>query len=308
MILRMYLLIVIGNSLYLFHYSCVLVLSTTMPRRLGHGFSRARMSSVAPIVARRLRFARSKSGRSSARAATVAVIRAAAPRYTNRRTGGLLGIERSFLDTAWNGVVISAGAASTGADCELQPSSGCTNSIAVPAQGNGASERAGNRYIVKSIHFSGIIQTTHIADHSDVVDHGGYFFALVQDTQTNASVINSEDVFINPSTIAGSPCLPYPLRNLGNAKRFKILDTCYRAPSGMYAFSDGVSTGSVSPMNMPPVKLSWTGSVPVNCKTVSGTAANVTSVTDNSFHILAYAQTTAFTPIFAGKCRVRFVG
>lgn len=99
--------------------------------------------------------------------------------------------------------------------------------------------------------------------------------------------------------------VPQPLRNLANSKRFRVLASQYIPPGGAYAFNDAAATGSLGPQTAPFVSLSWTGNI--NCDS-KGTTANVTSAADNSLHIVAYAASTTFTPVFNGKSRVRFVG
>lgn len=71
--------------------------------------------------------------------------------FRSLAAGLCLGIETKFLDTAWNGVAINA--STDGAGGELQPSTGCTDCISVPAQGDGESQRDGRKYCVKSIFF-----------------------------------------------------------------------------------------------------------------------------------------------------------
>ncbi len=124
------------------------------------------------------------------------------------------------------------------------------------------------------------------------------------DTQANGVTVSSENVYLNPAT-GSSAILPKPLRNLQYSKRFRILDSAYVPPGGAYAGTDGASTLSISNQVAPCVQLSWKGNITCDC---SGTTANVSAVTDNAFHIIAFAASTARTPVFAGKCRVRFVG
>lgn len=212
-------------------------------------------------------------------------------------------VEVKALDCAWNGVTLAAANSSCNGG-EIQPSSGCTNALSVPAQGDGDSELDGRRYTIKSAWVSGMIATTPVGDAPDVEEVGGYFFALVLDTQTNGTAINSEDVFTNPST-AGPAILPLPLRNLDNTKRFKVLDWQYIPIGDMYASTDGTGTTSYNTQRASIVNLSWKGSLV--CKS-SATSANVTSAADNSLHLIGWAQNTALVPVFYGKSRVRFVG
>lgn len=220
----------------------------------------------------------------------------------NIRTGGFLGIEYKFLDCAWNSVTI--GVSTDGSGGELQPSSGCTSALSVPAQGDGESNRDGRKYTIKSVWVNGSVSTTALTDQADVLDTFGFFFALVLDTQANGVTINSEDVYVNPGT-SGIAMLPQPLRNLQNSKRFKILASQYVPVGGMYASTDGASTSSVSNQQSPTVNLSWKGNIV--CDSI-GTTASIASASDNAIHLLGFAGTSSLTPVFVGKSRVRFVG
>lgn len=99
----------------------------------------------------------------------------------NARIGGFLGIELKFLDCAWNSVALAT--STDGAGGELNPSSGCTLAISVPAQGNGQSERDGQKYQLKSAWVSGNITTAAASDQDDVAEIPGYFIALVQNVR-----------------------------------------------------------------------------------------------------------------------------
>jgi hypothetical protein len=220
----------------------------------------------------------------------------------NKRFGGFLGIEYKFLDTAWNNVTIPV--STDGSSGEMQPSSGCTGAISVPAQGDGESNRDGRKYTIKSVFVSGVVNTNSISDANDASDIAGYYFALVLDTQANGATIVSENVFVNPSTVGGA-MLPQPLRNLQYSKRFKILDSIYVPNTGTYGVTDGASTASLSPMNQVAMKLSWRGNIVCDS---SGTTADVASATDNAIHLIAYGGSSSQNPGFVGKARVRFVG
>lgn len=221
----------------------------------------------------------------------------------NLRIGGFLGIERKFLDTAWNAVSISE--STDGANGEMQPSSGCTGAISVPSQGDGESNRDGRRFVLKSAFVSGVVDTASAGDQADVKSLNGWYFALVLDRQANGATIDSEDIFVNPSSSALG-MIPQPLRNLQNSKRFRILDAKYVRPGGAYAGTDGTATNSIDMQVNPIVKLSWSGNLVVDC---TGTTADVASVSNNALHLVAYNGTASGgAATFTGKARVRFVG
>jgi len=225
--------------------------------------------------------------------------------YRAAVTRNRVGSELKFVDCGFNGITIGAAVALTGAGCELYPNSGISGCISAPAQGDGDQERDGKNYILKSADFSGVVDHFTLSDQPDVYDNGGYFFAMVLDKQTNGLAFNSEDVFLNPINTVGLGCFPYPLRNLTNSKRFKILDSKFVDQKGMFSGSDGTGTLSFGPMTRVPVSLHWKGSIKVS--SLLGTAS-VAAVSDNSISILAYAMNTNFTPTFFGKSRVRFIG
>lgn len=222
--------------------------------------------------------------------------------YKNVRSGGFLGIELKFLDLAWNAVAINS--STDGSAGEVQPSTGCTNCLSVPAQGDGENERDGRKYTVKSIWVSGAIITATQSDQADVLQMRGWYAALVLDTQANGATIVSENVFVNPSTSALS-VLPKPMRNLQYSKRYKILANQYIPPGGAYCGTDGASTVSVNMQQSPCLNLSWHGNLVCETK---GTAANVTNATDNAIHLIMYAGSSTPASTLYAKARLRFMG
>lgn len=243
----------------------------------------------------------SKRSRMSSGAATMQRLRAT--RSRNYRTGGFLGIEYKFLDCAFNGGgTIAASTDATGG--ELQPDSGCTNCISCPAQGDGESNRDGRKYVIKSAWVSGSVDWGVLQDQIDVLPSAGVYMALVLDTQANGATINTEDIFVNPTTQAEG-MIPQPLRNLQNSKRFRILDSKYVSARDLAVGTDGASTMSMVPSSQPVISLSWKGNIPVEC---TGTTADVASVSDNALHVVAFAGTSNYACTFRGKSRIRFVG
>jgi len=222
----------------------------------------------------------------------------------------LEGRELKYLDCAWNAVAIASSTDASG--WVLPPSSGCTNAISVPAQGDTELTRDGLRYSIKNAFLTGTVDVTGLSDQADVVETSGYYFALVLDTQANGAVATSELVYTTPSTLALAN-LPQPLRNLQYSKRFKVLAQKYIQAPGLYAAQDqgGVGAGSLASTSTitnrfrPVLKMGWSGNIDVQCKS---TTANVTSVVDNAIHVIACTGDTTFTPTFVGHSRIRFVG
>lgn len=222
----------------------------------------------------------------------------------NYRTGGLLSIENKFLDTYSDGTAIPAPADCSGG--EMQPAGGCTGCLSAPAQGDSPSQRDGKKIVITSLFLTGNIAYTVATDKGDPVVAPTVFVALVLDTQTNATTINSEDVFTNPNTV--TVVNSFPLRNMSNTTRFRVLKHKTIRPDTVFTSTDGTNTCS-NEANGRPFILSWTGTLPVSFGT--GTTANVSNVVDNSLHIVAFATATApnaLAPTLYYNCRIRFQG
>lgn len=212
-----------------------------------------------------------------------------------RATGGFLGLERKFLDSSKTLTTLPAPADCSGA--ELDPAT--TNQLNAVAQGDGESNRDGKNYVIKSIHFRGVIrepaQTNQVA--TDVIST--YFVAIVQDTQTNAAQLNSEDVFTNPG--ASSSFATSPLRNLQYSKRFKVLKWwrgSLPVPSVTYDGTNVEQTGTEKLLQC---------DIPCNIRVnTKGTSANVTDIVDNSLHVIGFSSQA--TAQLGYNCRIRFMG
>lgn len=218
----------------------------------------------------------------------------------NARTGGLLGIEKKFVDCAV-GAVITAPTAATGG--EFPPGSGITGCYTAPAQGDGPSNRDGNKIVVCEINCIGTIVVPAQINQTTADDSCVVYMALVQDTQTNGAQLNSEDVFSNPSGNAFNAA--NPLRNMSYTSRFKLLaikKKQLRIPTLTYDGTNIEQTGFHSP-----IQLKWKGKIPVTFTTAS-TTADIANVTDNSVQLVGFCSNASMIPAFYGNVRTRFYG
>lgn len=223
------------------------------------------------------------------------------PRRRNIRTAGFIGIEKKFLDCYASAVAIGAAADCSGG--EMQPEGGCTNCISAPAQGDGESNRDGRRIIIKSVFVTGTVGPTGtISDQADVVAPPVVYVALVLDTQANGATIVSEQVYTNPNDT--SLVNAYPLRNLEYSSRYRVVAHKTLNLGPVSVGTDGANTNSEAAQTRPFV-LSWNGNLPV---TFTSTTADVANVSDNAFHIIAFATSTNHTPVISYNSRIRFVG
>lgn len=236
------------------------------------------------------------------KAAFLAAVRAGPARVGGRanrnlRSAGFLGLELKFIDQAGQGLAITAPTDSAGA--EHDPATALC--VGFPGQGDGPSDRDGRTYVVKSIDIAGTIVCQAQANQTAADVAGSVVVFLVQDTQTNAAQLNSEDVFTNPSALA--VVADQPFRNLLHIKRFRILDTArvkLEQPEMVYDGTN-IEQGGVYRS----FKLSWRGNTKV---VATGTGATVASIDDNSFHIIAYASNVNMAPLLNYNARTRFMG
>lgn len=223
------------------------------------------------------------------------------------RTGGLLGIENKFLDTYASAVAIPAPTDCSGG--EIQPEGGCTNCLSAPAQGDGPSNRDGKKIIATSIFLTGCLSYTAQNDIANVYPAPTVFVALVQDTQTNGTAINSEDVFTNPND---TPVVnAFPLRNLENSTRFKVLAHKTIAPGQMSFTNDQANAANSTTcmeVNEKPFILTWKGTMPIRFD--ANTTADIANVVDNSVSLIAFCTSTTQTipVVISFNCRMRFQG
>lgn len=218
----------------------------------------------------------------------------------NVQSGGFLGVEMKFYDTALAPTAILAPTGCAGA--EYDPS--VTSMISTPVQGDTEQNRDGKKIACNSVHIDGVINWPGDATDANVAAGSTVFVALVLDTQSNAAQMNSEDCYKNTS--ASATLAASPQRNLLFGPRFKVLKkrTYTFIPSGTWknGANDFISPGKNT-------IFSW--HVPLNNMIInfnSGTTASIANVVDNSLHVIAYTNDVQQAPTIAYNARLRFVG
>lgn len=220
----------------------------------------------------------------------------AANRAKNARTSGFVDIENKFLDSELTATALTAGWVS------LNPTgTGCTDSISVPAQGDGESERDGRVYHINSVHVKGLI--TKASDESTGSPLGDcpVRVILYWDTQTNASEAVATDIMD-----AGGTTDLLAFRNLQNSKRFVVLKD-----KTMMIRSEHMNEGAVNSFAHSSVQIPFQFNkkfkkpIKVRC---AGTTANVSSVQDNNLGIAAITGDAAQGYQIQYQARIRFTG
>lgn len=191
------------------------------------------------------------------------------------------------------------------AGATLQPTTGCTGCLSAPAQGDGPSNRDGNKIVAKSIFLEGVVIVNDQTAATSPDVSAQVYVALVMDTQSNGASLSSQDVFTNPGgqvVLAASP-----LRNMSYTQRFRIL-AVKRISLKMPPILWNNTAGSEEQAGFhEKFTLSWKGMMPVTFTTGS-TTADIANVTNNSIQLVAFASNLDLVPAITYNCRMRFVG
>lgn len=222
-------------------------------------------------------------------------------RTQNVVNAGLLGVERKFYDTYITSFNIPAPSDCTGG--EANPSS---NSLTVPAQGDGATNREGKQIVGKYLLIKGEVIVSRTEANINPPNGTQVYLACVLDSQTNAETnIDSESVFTNPAGVANLAALP--LRNLTYGSRYKILKDKVFTFNWPNMTQQAANDYSYSGFSIP---FQWY--IPLNNLkinfAVGGTTADVANVIDNSVHMIAFTNSITPQPQLRYNCRFRFIG
>ncbi len=216
----------------------------------------------------------------------------------NKRTGGFLGIENKFMDHTHSAALVTSTNCSSG---EFEH--GTSKALNAIAAGDGESDRDGRQVVVNKIELNCTVTVPAQVNQTAKDVHPEVFVALVQDTQTNATQLDSEKVFFNPSGNATTCVVPF--RNLQYIKRFKVLATkLIRMPMPSSSW-DGTNIEVQGTTRAFKLKHSFKRGLKCN---FSGTTAVVGSIVDNSIHCIAFCSTTDAAPTMVIQSRCRFTG
>lgn len=214
-------------------------------------------------------------------------------RRANRRTGGFQDLEVKFVDYFVNDAPFTTGWAGG----EMEDATAL--SVSAVAQGDGESQRDGRKYSIHSVHIRGTIYSNAL-DSVASVNEILVRVCLVWDQQTNVQQLNAEDVML--AVAAGEDTKSF--RNLSNSSRFKVLKN-FEAVLPRPQVNEGAV--NLFATQRASISFSWDVKFKVPIKVIcSGTTAAITSITDNSLHIIGVADNTA--AIMSYTSRVRFTG
>lgn len=224
-------------------------------------------------------------------------------RLLNTRTSGLLGMEVKYLDTSLTGGVLVA---STNCSGGLQDPL-TISTLSAPDMGDGPTQRDGRQIRMKNITIRGQIRLGPETGLTGPDNIPTIFVALVMDKQTNGAQFLSEQLYTNPSGQAIQ--VTNAFLNLENNQRFRVLKTVRIGPE---QFAGNHTMGSY-----PAGQLAENGlTVPFTIfhdlkNTVANfvnTGGTVSTIADNSLHIVAFTNDTTASPVLDYNSRLRFVG
>lgn len=216
----------------------------------------------------------------------------------NFRTGGYLGIENKFYDTAFETTALTdfVGASAAGLECD--PAT--VLCISAPAQGDGEQNRDGRRIVITGYTVQGVIsqESGGTIERPEIV-----CVALVLDTQTNGAQLNSEDVYGLPSGVTSEILGACPQRDMQHSARFKVLGF-----KKVRMWNDG-SSNTAGTQYMGGAAHAFTFAKKCNIPVqFTSTTAGVSNVVDNSLHIIAWANSDNASSKLTYSARIRFRG
>jgi len=142
------------------------------------------------------------------------------------------------------------------------------------------------------------------SDEADVRPPSIVQVSLVLDSQTNATQLSAEDVYVKKAT--NDTQVP-GLREITNTSRFKVLKTQLFCLNDTASSTDGANTTSVTGNAIP-----FTWYVPQNqvINYIAGAGAgSVADIRDYSYHVIASCDANPDSSnCLKYNCRVRFVG
>ncbi len=228
-------------------------------------------------------------------AQALAVGRMQRRRIMQPRIGGFTGIEKKFVDYIDNDNPFAL----TWAGGEMDPT---TDAVSAIAQGNGENQRDGRVATLHSVFIKGFFSIaateSSIAPLDDIIIR----VVLVQDRQTNGAQLNAEDVM---DTIASAVDIN-SVKNLENSARFIVLkDKTFLLPRARANTNEGAANLFATAKILVPFKMGVTFKKPIRVNH-TGTTANVTTIADNSIHVIGTA--TNASGLLTYRSRVRFTG
>lgn len=183
---------------------------------------------------------------------------------------------------------------------ELDPST--TSCLFVPGQGSQINQRIGRKVKVMKLKMRGVITCVSQSDQTGADSASLIRLVVVQDTQTNGTQMQGENVFGELSVDTNSAVTWFS--NPDNFGRFKILkDKMFNLENPSMAY-DGTNIEQSGLARYFKFNINFKKPVVVNFNATNG--GTVADIVDNSFHVIAVATATGIAPTLSYMCRVSY--
>jgi hypothetical protein len=177
------------------------------------------------------------------------------------------------------------------------------NTLFCPTQGAAINQRIGRECFVKKIKINGVVTVATQTNQTAADIAGTLRLILFQDTQTNASQAQGEQLMTAPvgntAILANSS-----FQSLNNFGRFKVLKDKRWALAHSEIVYDGTNVEQ-SGFHIPfKFVVNYPKGVPVRFNATNG--GTIADIVDNSWHLLAQATEISLAPHVQYQCRVCF--
>lgn len=206
--------------------------------------------------------------------------------------------ENKYFDTEKAPTSISA--SSNWVGTEYDPTTLAT--LFVPSQGTGINQRIGRAAKVKCIKIKGLIKCDAIEVASNPFNACNVRIALVQDTQSNGTQAQGEDVFKDPSSTV-SAVLSF--QNVNNFGRFKVLKDKFITLNPPSLSGTGANSFDVNGVDRS-FKMTYKPKQPINVRFNETDGGTIADIVDHSWHIIANTDDVEMVPKIEYQCRVVF--
>lgn len=229
------------------------------------------------------------------------IVKSKRPKYyrvQGRSTGALVAQpERKYFDSVYAATAMVATAASW-ASAEVDPGASVLN-LCSPGPGSGINQRIGRKINVLSLKIHGYVSYTTATGAATVGSYPRARVICVLDQQTNGAQLNAEDVMASTGAAVDNQIEAF--MNLGNLGRFRVLkDKTFTLGGGN---SGGESAGNLISTDFQGQSFKWNikFAKPITVHFNATGTALVADIVDNSFHMIALADTTNVTLSYAAR-------
>lgn len=208
--------------------------------------------------------------------------------------------EMKYFDTERAATVIPASVDWTGT--EFPPNVGTPNTICSPTVGSAINQRIGREVKVMKIAVKGFIICPAQADAS-IADAPSYVrVALVEDTQTNATQAQGEEIFAAPTTASANHTVVtfQSLANLGRFIVHKDKIIVLQNPNAVNDLAGNIEQAGL----LKPFKMKLNFKVPRSVRFNAVNGGTISDVVDRSFCVYAVTSNNQLNPtiIYNARC------